>query len=144
MVYIRNDITSRLLSSEPCLEGIFFELRLRNKRWLLFAGYNYQKSNIINYLNKLGRQLDKYLGKYDNVLLIGDFNSEITETNMDEFCNIYNLKSLIKENTCFKNPSNPSCIDLMLTNRSRSFIGSQTVELGVSDFHKMTVTVLKA
>ena len=47
--------------------------------------------------------------------MIGDLNAETEEPIMREFCDSYNLKNLIKEPTCFKNPSNPSCIDLMLT-----------------------------
>ena len=43
-----------------------------------------------------------------------------------------------------KNPDNPSCIDLMLTNRYTSFLSTMVVETGFSDFHKMTVTALKA
>ena len=62
---------------------------------------------------------------------------------MKEFCEIYNLTSLIQELTCFKSPLNPSSIDLMLTNRPRRFQNSYTVETGLSDHHKMTITVLK-
>ena len=47
------------------------------------------------------------------------------------------------ENTSFKNPENPSCIDLFLTNSCRSFQNTTTITTGLSDFHKMTVTVLK-
>ena len=45
--------------------------------------------------------------------------------------------------TCFKNPENPSCIDLILTNCPRSFQNSTVIETGLSDFHKMVVTVMK-
>ena len=38
---------------------------------------------------------------------------------------------------------NPTCIDLILTNKSRSFQNSLTMETGLSDFHKMITTVLK-
>ena len=55
----------------------------------------------------------------------------------------YNLKSLVKQKTCFKNPDNPSCIDLILTNSPRSFQDSCVFETGLSDFHKLTTTVLK-
>ena len=41
---------------------------------------------------------------------------------MSVFCVIYNLKNPVKEPTCFKNPDNLSCIDLMLTNRYQSFM----------------------
>ena len=41
------------------------------------------------------------------------------------------------------NPEKPSCIDLILTNRPKSFQNSSVVETGLSDFHKMTLTVMK-
>ena len=62
---------------------------------------------------------------------------------MNAFCERYSLSSLIKEPTCYKNPANPSCIDLILTNSPRSFQNSNVVETGLSDFHRMIVTVLK-
>ena len=62
---------------------------------------------------------------------------------MKNFCNSYSLKSLIKQPTCYKNPENPSCIDLILTNKPRSFQSTCVIETGLSDFHRMTVSVLK-
>ena len=50
---------------------------------------------------------------------------------------------LVKEPTCFKTPDNPSCIDLYLTNRPKCFQSTMTMETGISDFHKMVITVLK-
>ena len=48
---------------------------------------------IINeHLNEIGQGLHSYLTNYDNILIIVDFNSEITESSMHEFCNNYNLK----------------------------------------------------
>ena len=47
------------------------------------------------------------------------------------------------EPTCFKNPDNPLCIGLFLTNCSRSFQDTQVIETDLSDFHKMNLTVLK-
>ena len=44
---------------------------------------------------------------------------------------------------CFKNPNNPSCIDLFLTNRQQCFQQTCAIETGISDFHKMVVTVMK-
>ena len=149
MVYVRDDLASKEIKFQQLnttareIEGIFIEINLRKSKWLLFAGYNNKKSNIGCYLNKLGPTLDNLLSKYENLLVIGDFNSEIKETSMSEFCDIYNLKNLIKEHTCFKNPVNPTSIDLMLTNRPKSFQNSQTIETGLSDHHKMTLSVLK-
>ena len=64
------------------------------------------------------------------------------EDAMKEFCDTYNLKNLITEPTCFKNAQNPTIIDLILTNKPKSFHSSMCIETGISDFHKMTVCVL--
>ena len=58
------------------------------------------------------------------------------------FMDSYDLNNLVKEPTCFR-AENPHCIDLILTNRYRSFQHTTTFETGLSDFHKMIVTVLK-
>ena len=62
---------------------------------------------------------------------------------MLDFCESYNLKLLIKQPTCFKIPESPSYIDLFLTNRRRSFCNSYVIESRLSDFHLMTVSVIK-
>ena len=63
---------------------------------------------------------------------------------MIDFCAIYNLINLIKEPTCFKNVETPSTIDLILTNRGRRFQNSTNIETGLSDHHKLTITVMKS
>ena len=67
-------------------------------------------------MKALDHILDFYMLKYDNFLLVGDFNS-MNNSAMCEFSDTYNLKNLITKPTCFKNPLNPSLIDLILTNR---------------------------
>ena len=51
---------------------------------------------------------------------------------------------MIKEPTCFKNSEEPSCIDLILTNFPRCFQNSMAIETGLSDFHKMTITIMRS
>ena len=50
---------------------------------------------------------------------------------------------MINKPTCFKNPDKPSCIDLILTKCPNSFQNSCVIETGLSDFHKLVVTVMK-
>ena len=56
---------------------------------------------------------------------------------------IISLISFIKQPTCYKNPSHPKCIDLILTNVPRSFQTTCVIEAGLSDFHLMTLTVMR-
>ena len=62
---------------------------------------------------------------------------------MGDFSELFNFKNLVKEPTCYKNPDNPSCIDLILSNRQNYFQDTRVIETGLSDFHKLTATVLK-
>ena len=55
---------------------------------------------------------------------------------MSIFCDTFNLTILIKEPTCYKNPDNPSCIDLILISKP-SFQTSCVAETGLFDFHWM-------
>ena len=60
---------------------------------------------------------------------------------MIEFCEIYKLENLVNNPTYFKNPINPTCNDLIITNRKDSFQNKIVLETGISDH--MTVTTLK-
>ena len=46
---------------------------------------------IEKHINESGKVVDIYLQKYDHFLLISDFNMEISERSMHDFCNAYNL-----------------------------------------------------
>ena len=147
LIYVKEGIPCTELKTKletENVEGIFLEINLRKNKWLLFGGYNNRKSNITTFLTSIGPTLDYYMCKLDNFILLGDYNSEISENAMKEFCNLYNLNNLITEATCFKNPTNPSSIDVILTNRAPRFHNTATLETGLSDHHKMTVTVLKS
>ena len=143
LLYIRNDSPSRLLPNSNKTESIFAEINFRKKKWLICASYSPHKSNISNDLHHSSKGLDNYIGNYDNILLLGDFNSEFSENCLNDFCDIYNLKNLVKEPTCYENPGNPSCIDLFLANRPRTFQCTTTIETGISGFHKLAVTIFK-
>ena len=122
LVFVRRDIPVRFVSSEEKLiEAFFFELNFHKKKWLVRCSYNPNKSNISRHLNRLRKSLDLYSAHYENTILIGYFNVSIDGLYMESFCESYRFKSLIKDLTCFKNPEDPSCIDLILINSPYSF-----------------------
>ena len=111
LVFIREDIPTKLIDSQMKIEGFFIELNLRRKKWLLCCSYNPKYSQISHHLKEIGKDLDVLTSKYDNIILMGDFNAEPADTFVSDFCEIDNRKNIIREKTCFKNPNNPSCID---------------------------------
>ena len=80
------------------------------------CGYNPNKSLMNKCTYDVGKTLDFYIGNFDNFLILGDLNSEITESSMYEFYNSYNWHSICHKSTCYKNSEKPSCIDLFPAN----------------------------
>ena len=131
--FVTEDIPSNLVEAEAKpIEGFYIELNLRNDKWLLNCSY------------ALSDFLDSHSSTYEKVLILGDFNLEADDQNMKTFCDSYSLTGLIKQPTCcYKNPSHPKCINLILTNEPRSCQTTCVIETGLSDFHLMTLAVLR-
>ena len=149
MIYVREDIPSDILLKHKLpknIEAIFIEINLRKNRILLIGTYHSTHKTYgtddETFFNNIGLALDVY-SSFDKFLLAGDFNIQEENDILDEFMEDYLAKNLVKEPTCFKNVDNPSCIDLFITNSYRSFQKTTTVTTGLSDFHKMTLTVMK-
>ena len=143
LVYVKDNIPAKLVDNHNLpndIESIFIELNFRRNKWLLMGTYHPPSQCTKYFYSEVGKALDEYINAYDNILLIGDFNEKESETNTSNFFENYNLKNLVKEPTCYKNPQNPSCIDWILTNKSRNFKNTTTIDLGLSDFHKMILT----
>ena len=89
LLYVRDDIPSGLLTdykTKDNLELFFVEVNIWKKKWLLGCSYNSHKNNISNYLHHLNKGLDVYLKGFDNILIMGDLNSEVTENCLNGFC----------------------------------------------------------
>ena len=118
LLYIREDIPCRYkkqITLNSSFEGFFVELNLRRKNWLLGCSYNHHKENIASHLSNVSAALDKLCTDYENIIRLGDFSVEVKEKNISDFMNTYNLESLVKQRTCFKNPD-----DLILNSNKLS------------------------
>ena len=124
------------------MECVCFEINLRGNKWVIFSIYRPPSQSEAYFFENLGIAIDRYSEKSENFLLLGDVNKEETDEQLHNFMIGCALKNMMKEPTCFKS-ENPRLIDLILTNRYRSFQNTTTVETGLSDFHKMVLTVLK-
>ena len=94
------------------------------------------------FLNSLTNIIAVFANKYDNYLIMGDFNLELGNTILTNFLDSNNLTNLIKTNTCFKGKR--SSIDLILTNRKYSFKNTSSYETGLIDHHHIIYTMLKS
>ena len=146
ILYINENIPGKPLQENihlPNFEVIAIEFYQNNQKWLLLGLYKPPNQKTSDFIQNLSSILDLFLKNYDNVTLIGDFNLSSDDVPFESFLQAYNLTSLIKEATCFQS-SNPSCIDLILTNQKNMYKLSNTFETGILYNRKLISTVAKS
>ena len=57
----------------------------KKKKWLLSYSYNKHKGNTKQHLSNSSKGLDELNSKYDNILIIADLNTEMSETSLNVF-----------------------------------------------------------
>ena len=86
LLLIREDIPTKGLSFETSpIEGFFIEINLSKKKWLLCCSYNPDSNNIKNHLSALSVSLDICSSQYEHFIVMGDFNVEVGNRDMEEF-----------------------------------------------------------
>ena len=125
------------------VESVFVGKNLFKAKWIVCGCYHPPSQDDQYFFNHLDNALDKYTQNYDRFLLIGDFNAEDSERCLSEFLHGYNAENIVKEKTCFKSLTNPSCIDLLLTNVPSCIQNACAITTGLSDFHKMVIALMK-
>ena len=150
--YVRRGIIrNRLKDFElKYFESICSEISVRNTKWFLLSVYRSpNSSNITDFFFVLNQILNRAVSKYDNMIIMGDFNIDIDDQKITGFEELkthmvmFDLTNLIKTKTCIT-WGHESLLDIILTNKPNHFMHSSTLELGISDFHKMSVTILKS
>ena len=138
------DTRSNFVKAEAnSIEIFYIKLNLLNDQPLLNCSYNPNKNNTGNHLKALSDFLDSHSSTYEEVLILGDFNLDVDDQSMKTFCDSWSLTILIKQLACYKSPSHPKCIDLILSRVRRSFQTTSVVRTGLSDFHLMALTVMR-
>ena len=110
MEYLRKGLIWKPLQDTINLnsEIILSEITIKNNKWAIFnACRSPCNSNIETLLGDLSSLLNKYLSKYHNVIIMGDFNIDVKGkanpnfNKFSEFCNRFSMLNLIKNYTYF-------------------------------------------
>ena len=145
LLYVNENLPGKIINSYKFKENseiIVFEFSVSNKKWLLLGNYRPPSQNDLSFINELNLALNFFSPIYENFVLLGDFNLSTENPNLKNFMCSFDLESLINSPTCYKS-TNPSCIDLILTNKKNHFMKSATFETGLSDHHKLITTILR-
>ena len=96
------------------------------------------------YFSRVSNCFDAFSSTYDRFLLVGNFDADYYKETLFNFLQKHNATNIVKDKTCFKSLNNLSYIDLFITNRPWYFQNTTVFSTGLSDFHKITVAVVKA
>ena len=128
IIYIREDIPNKLLTRHRFSKDItelFIEVNFRKCTWLLYRRYHPPSSTDQYFFENIDQALDVYCTN-EKVILGENFNSKVGKNCIDTF--MYHHHSQNINTQPYKNPNNLTCIDLFLTNRSRTFTKSRAKE----------------
>ena len=145
LIYVKASLSSNINNHydfQKDIQCIAMELNVANKKYVTFSVYRPPKQNIRYFLNSLSKGLDFYSKHYENICIL-DFNATPSNPRLTLLLENQNLKSIIKNPTCFKS-SNVLATDLILTNNSYLYQKSQSFETGASDHHRLICTMLKS
>ena len=125
------------------IELILLEFIVKNRKWLCTGIYRLPSQNKKYFIEGLSKILGQLIYQHDKTMLIGDINFTIDNKSLENFVSTFDLEWLIKKPTCFQS-SNPTCIDLFLTNKKEFFKNTDVIKVGISGHHSLIVTALKS
>ena len=121
LTYVKSDIPSRLIDSFELpnyIQILPIELNVRSSKWLIVPIYRPPRQNLIFFLDHLSSLLE-FNSKYENVVIIGDFNAEPSHMSLCSFMEVNSFVNHIKSNTCMKSNAG-KCIDLILSPKNHN------------------------
>ena len=144
LVHVRDSLLSKcinLIGTHPDIQVVPFEINVRKQKWLILPIYRPPQQNSEYFVGEISKLIDRY-SRYDNAMVLGDFNLEQGDKALPSLIQYHDLYNMIKHPTCFKS-SKGRCIELIFINRKHSFVHSRSFETGFSDHHHMIYTILK-
>ena len=143
LLYVNQNLPNKIINSYKFKENseiVLFEFSVSSKKWLLLGNYKSPSQNNLSFIKKLNLALNFFSPIYENVILLGDFNTSAENPNLKKFMCSSDLESLI-DSPAYYRSINPTCIDLILTNKKNHFRKPATFKTSLFDHHKLITTV---
>ena len=84
IVYVRNGIPVRRIKTfePPHQEIICLEITINKSKWLIYSFYRSESfRDLTTFLEELKKSIDKAINKYENIVLMGDINVDMSDRN---------------------------------------------------------------
>ena len=129
-------------------ETICIEITSAKKKLCILFPYHSPNFSKTEFFEEINLTLNKVLSEYDNLLLAGHFNINTLRPTSDlpnhlsDLNDTFSLTNFVTDSTCFKS-NKGSLIDVLLTNKPKSFYKFHSFVAGLSDYHKLIVSILR-
>ena len=146
MFYINQKILCKKIETfqlTSSIEILTLEINLGKGKLMVFGTYKPPNINNSSFLNELYNAITFYSTLYKNCVFLGDLNIVRDNTQLQIFCESFLSEHLIKKPTCYKGDTSTS-IDHIITNIPKRFMKSMALETGISDHHKMIMTIFRS
>ena len=143
LCYVRSTIPHRsrtdIAINENNIESIVVEVKSKSYNCFIISMYRSPSVPISLLINTMQTIFDKCLLQSKYIYLMGDLNVNLLNkvNELSDLLNMYGLTNVIKGPTCFKSVSNPSLLDVIITNYPRSISGHINIDVGISDCHNL-------
>ena len=75
MLYVNENLPCKSLTTEIDNLTIFLEIKVQSSKWLFVGCYKPPSQNEEFFISNLSKIINAFSRKYDNILLMGDFNN---------------------------------------------------------------------
>ena len=148
IAYIRSDIASRRRldierSFYDRIEVIALEVTLRNEKWLFIGFYKPPNVKDLCLIQSFENVMNTFRSEFACMILLGDSNIDQFKKHVcfEDFLDVFGMTCVIEGPTCFK--GTPSLIDIILTDTPGRISGKLNINIGISDFHHLTMACTK-
>ena len=143
MFYIHQNIPCKKIEAfqfTSSIEILTLEINLGKEKLLIFGTDKTPNLNNGSFLNELYNAITFYSTLYKYCVLLGDLNILSDNTQLQNFYKSFLFEHLIRKPTCYKR-NTPTGIDHIITNIPKRFMKLMALETGISDYHKMIMTI---
>ncbi len=145
VAYVLSSIPHRerkdIAFNQDGIETMVFEVMMKKEKWFFILIYR-PGSVAIRYLKSaIEYMCQRCNAEGKATFILGDINVDFLQhvTPLQDELDVFDLQNLVKGPTCFKNPENPTSVDVILTTCPRRVASSQNTNIGVSDHHNIVM-----
>ena len=150
LLYVQGNMPHRRrldleVTTETTIEHIVLELIMKKEKVFIVLAYRPPSHPVEPLTALLSCVIDKCLIECKTVYVMGDLNVNcITESHaLTELFETFDLSNIVKGPTCFKSVTNPSLVDVILTNTPARVLSHVNTDIDVSDFHNLVCVITR-